>query len=305
MRRLGEFILSGRLQALVVTSLLTVAGLLLPFLSYLSGGVAPALVTLRKGAAAGLQVVIGSLVLTAVFTLLAGFNPQIVIAVVIGIWLPVWFCANVLRVTASQGQLVVAAGMCSLLYILLTHLILGNVTEWWNNWLTLWLDQVLEEDKRALYQDMLTTASPLMNAMTAAGLFISLVTTLLVARWWQAALYNPGGFRKEFHVLCLPRGLMVAVIAGIVMVFLDMAGPGSLALDILLLLIFLYLFQGLAVIHRTVVTRKMAPGWLIGMYMLLFVVPQAILFLACLGMVDSWLVRPSTGGGSNDNSGLS
>ena len=302
MRRLGEFILSGRLQALVVTSLLTMAGLLLPFLSYLSGGVAPALVTLRKGAMAGLQVIIGSLILTAVFTMLAGFNPQIVIAVAIGIWLPVWFCANVLRVTASQGQLIVAAGMCSLLYILMTHLILGNVAEWWDSWLKLWLDQVSQEDRKVQFQEILATAAPLMNAMSAAGLFISLATTLLVARWWQAALFNPGGFREEFHALHLPRGLIFAVIAGLVLVFLDLAGPGTLALDILLLLIFLYLFQGLAVIHRTVVSRKMAPGWLIGMYMLLFVVPQSILFLACLGMVDSWLVRPGAGGPSNDNS---
>ena len=302
MRRLGEFILSGRLQALVVTSLLTMTGLLLPFLSYLSGGVAPGLVTLRKGAIAGLQVIFGSLVLTVLLIWLTGFNPQIVIAVVIGIWLPVWFCACVLRITASQGQLILAAGMCSLLYILITHLMLGNVAEWWDNWLKLWLDQVLQEDRKAQYQEILATAAPLMNAMTAAGLFISLATTLLVARWWQAALFNPGGFREEFHALCLPKGLIFAVIAGLVLVFLDKASPGTLVLDIFLLLVFLYLFQGLAVIHRTVVSRKMAQGWLIWMYMLLFVVPQSILFLACLGMVDSWLVRPGAGGTSNDNS---
>jgi len=302
MRRLGEFILSGRLQALVVTSFLTLAGLMLPLLSYLAGGVAPALVTLRKGAVAGLQVIIGSLVLTALFIILAGLNPQIVIAIAIGIWLPVWFCANVLRITAAQGQLIMAAGMCSLLYILMTHLILGNVTEWWEGWLKLWLDQVLQEDRREQYQVMLTSAAPLMNAMTAVGLLISLVTTLLIARWWQAAMFNPGGFRDEFHTLRLPRTLIMAMIAGLVLVFMDMAGPGTLALDILLLLIFLYLFQGLAVIHRTVVSRKMARSWLFGMYILLFIVPQSILFLACLGMVDSWLVRPVTGGGSNDNS---
>ena len=301
MRRLGEFILSGRLQALVVTSFLTMAGLMLPLLSYLAGGVAPALVTLRKGAVAGLQVIIGSLVLTAVFILLAGMNPQIVIAVAIGIWLPVWLCANVLRITAAQGQLIMAAGICSLLYILMTHLILGNVTEWWGGWLKLWVEQVIQEDRQAQYQEMLASAAPLMNAMTAAGLLISLVTTLLIARWWQAVLFNPGGFREEFYALRLPRGLIIAVIAGLVLVFMDMAGPGTMALDILLLLIFLYLFQGLAVIHRTVVSRKMARSWLFGMYILLFVLPQTILFIACLGMVDSWLVKPVTGDGSNDN----
>jgi hypothetical protein len=302
MRRLGEFILSGRIQALVVTSFLTMAGLMLPLLSYLAGGVAPALVTLRKGAVAGLQVIAGSLVLTAIVILLAGLNPQIVLAIAIGIWLPVWFCANVLRVTAAQDRLLLAAGMCSLIYILMTHLILGDVTAWWDGWLKAWVEQVIQEDRREQYREILAAAAPLMNAMTAAGLFISMVTTLLVARWWQAVLFNPGGFRQEFHALRLPRVLMLAVIAGLVLVFMDMAGPGTVVLDILLLLIFLYLFQGIAVIHRTVVSRKMARGWLFGMYLLLFVLPQSILFLACLGMVDSWLVRPVSGGGPNDKS---
>lgn len=305
MRRLGEFILSGRIQAVITASFLTMAGLVLPLLSYLSGGVVPALVTLRKGAVAGMQIIVGSMVLTALLIFIAGMNPQIVIAVAIGIWLPVWFCANVLRLTESHGQLVMAAGMCGLLYILITHLIFGNVTEWWEGWLKIWLDQVLQEDVRTQYEEILKSAAPMMNAMMAAGLLISLVTTLLVARWWQATLFNPGGFRKEFHALRLPRILMLTVIAGLVLVFMKMAGPGTVVLDIMLLLIFVYLFQGIAVIHRTVVNRGMARGWLFGMYILLFVLPQSILFLACLGMVDSWLARPPAGGGSNSNSGLS
>ena len=294
MRRLGEFILRGRLPAIVLTSLLAIIGLRLQIFAYLLGGLSPALVTLRKGPVAGLQIIIGSLLLTALLVPLAGLNPLAVIAIAAAIWLPVWFCSTVLRVTEAQGKLLLAAGAWALLYIVMTHLLIGDVSKWWGDWLQLWLEQALQQGEKAQFQEILTRAAPLMNAMTAAGLFISLVTTLLAARWWQALMFNPGGFRREFHALSLPRELIVMVFAGLVLLALDQARPGSPAVDVLFLMIFLYLFQGLSTIHRTVGTRKLAHSMLVVLYVLLLLVPQTILFVACLGMVDSWLVRPGS-----------
>lgn len=301
MRRLGEYILGGRLQAVMITSLFTMVGLILPFLSYICAGVPPGLVTLRKGAIAGMQVITGSLLLTAIFALLADISPYIVFAFAIGVWVPVWCCAMVLRVTAVQGHLLLAAGMFALLYILLSHLLLEDVTAWWKTWLTLWLEQAMREADQAQLRQILENAAPLMNAMTAAGFFLSLVSTLLFARWWQSVLFNPGGFRQEFHGLHLPRGLIIGVLAGVVLMLMDQAGPGSLALDVLILLIFVYLFQGLAMVHRIVAARKLARGWLVGMYIFMLVIPQIILFLACLGMADSWLIKARSDR-PNDNS---
>lgn len=300
MRKLGEYILGNRFQAIAITSMFSVLGLLMPLLSFICAGVPPGLVTLRKGALAGMQVITGSLLLTMAFALLANINPYIVFAYAMGIWIPVWFCACILRHTESQGSLILAAGTFALLYILLSHYLLGNVTEWWKTWLEVWIKQAMEGVSNAQLRDMQESAAPLMNAMTAAGFFLSLTTTLLLARWWQAALFNPGGFRKEFHTLKLPRLLIVGVLAGLVLVVMDMAAPGSLALDILILLIFIYLFQGLASMHRLVAAKKMARGWLIGIYIFILIVPQVILFLACLGMADSWLIRVKTDR-TNDN----
>lgn len=294
MRKLGEYILGNRLQAVAITSLFSVVGLLMPLISYITAGVSPGLVTLRKGALAGIQVITGSLLLTMVFALIANINPYLVFAYAIGIWIPVWLCACVLRQTESQGKLVLAAGTFALLYILLSHFLLGNVVDWWKTWLELWIKQAMQEVSKTQLQDMLESAAPLMNAMTAAGFFLSLTITLLLARWWQAFLFNPGGFRKEFHGLKLPRVLIIGVITGLVLIMMDMAGPGSLTMDVLILLIFIYLFQGLASIHRLVAEKKMARGWLVGIYIFIFIVPQVILFLACLGMADSWLIRAKT-----------
>lgn len=284
-----------------MTSFLTFVGLILPLFSYACSGLVPALVTLRKGAITGLQVITGSLVLTAIFALAVKINPYIVIVFAIAVWLPVWACANVLRITENQGYLILAAGGMALLYIILMHLMVDDVTGLWRQWLTLWLDQTVQPEKQAQFQEIMDNAVPLMNAIMAAGLFVSLVVTLLISRWWQAGLFNPGGFRQEFYSLRLPRGLIVAIVFCVALVVTGHAQPGSTALDILILLIFIYLFQGLASVHRLIAARGLATGWLAGMYVLMFVMPQIILFLACLGMADSWLVKQGQAR-QNDNS---
>lgn len=291
----------GPFQAIAVTSLLTMVALILPFLSYLFSGTPPGLVTLRQGPIAGLHVIIGSLVVITLFALAVNINPLVTTVFVLGVWVPVWLCANILRSTESQGWLVVAAGVCGVAYILIMYMAISDVPQWWKKWLDAWMTHVLPAVQGEQYREVLTQAAPIMNAMMAAGLVISLVITLLISRWWQALLSNPGGFRKEFHALHLPRGLLIAVLVGLGLMVMGKSNPGSPVLDILILLVFMYVFQGLAMIHRTIAVRGLSQTWLVIMYALLFVVPQAVLFLACLGMADSWRVR-TVAASRNDNS---
>lgn len=300
MRKLGEYLLRGRIQAITVTGFLTLVSFLVPVFSWLLSGLPPGLVTLRKGPVTGLQVIIGSTLLIAVFALIAGMKPQIAVAVAIGIWLPVWCGCSVLRFTESQGMAIVAAGACGLVYILLMHGMLDDVTAWWQDWLEVWLEQTVTAQQGEQFREVLMSAAPYVNAVMAIGLVTSLAITVLVARWWQSLLFNPGGFRQEFHALHLPRWLFIPVVAGVVMLLLDQAKPGSWVIDVLVLAVFLFLFQGLAMLHRIVAVKKLSPGWLAGMYVLLFVIPQVALFIACLGMVDSWLMKAGPAA-PNDN----
>ena len=301
MRKLGEYLLRGRVQAITVTGLFTLVSFLMPLFSWLLSGLPPALVTLRKGPVSGLQVIIGSMVLIAVFALLAGMNVQIALVLAFGIWLPVWCSCAMLRATESQGIAIVTAGCCGLAYILLMHVLVDDVTAWWRNWLDLWLQQAVTGSQGEQFREVLASAAPFVNAVMAAGLVTSLVVTVLAARWWQSLLFNPGGFRKEFQALRLPRWLLLPVVAGVIMLSLGQARPGSWIVDVLVLVVFLYLFQGLAMMHRIVAEKKLSPGWLAAMYVILFVLPQFTLFIACLGMVDSWLLK-SGRAASNDNS---
>ncbi len=291
MRALGGFMLIGRLQAVTVISLFTAIAMSLPALSYLLSGVPAGLIILRKGPAYGMQVLLVCLLAVVLFVALAGANPQVALAFALGIWVPVAICCSVLRITQSQGWLVFAAGVIAAAYVLMVHWLIDDVPAWWLQWMEIWIKNAFPEGGGEQYQEVLERAAPAMNAMMASGMTISLVVATFLSRWWQSALFNPGGFRTEFYALRLPNVVIFLTLMGIGLLYTGSGQPGSAGLDILVVVIVLYLFQGLASVHRIVAAKSMPRGWLIMMYVLLLLVPQAVLLVACLGLVDSWMIN--------------
>jgi uncharacterized protein YybS (DUF2232 family) len=103
-------------------------------------------------------------------------------------------------------------------------------------------------------------------------------------------LFNPGGFGTEFRELALPRAALLASGIAALLLLVDRAGavvlPG--AGDACVILMVLFAFQGLAVIHFRARRRALADGWLAGMYVLLVLMPQLVgPLLASTGLVDS------------------
>lgn len=305
MRALGHYILRGPIHAIALTSFISIATLLIPAMAYLLSGMPIGLVTLRKGGIKGGQIIIGSLFLTLLLTFAVQIIPMVAYTYAIGVWLPVWCCAMVLRNTQSQGMLVLAAGLIGGLYVIISHLVFEDVTVWWKSWFDLWLERnfsTVTFGEREM--QLLETIVPLMNAMVAAIVVVCLIVTSLGARWWQSLLFNEGGFRKEFYSLRLPRGLCYITLISIVVLWFIGEQQQSVLRDLLIVVVFLYLFQGLSAIHRIVFVRKMPNAWLVVMYCLLFVLPQMLLFIACIGMAESWFsgLRPT---GGDDSSGTS
>lgn len=300
MRALGSYILTGRLQAVTAISLLTVISLLIPPLSYLLSGIPAGLVILRKGPAYAMQVLLICCLMVVLFVALAGINPQVGFAFVLGIWVPVYFCCSVLRQTQSQGWLVFAAGTIAAAYILILHWFIADVPAWWLQWMELLINNAFPDGGGEQYQNVLVQAAPAMNAIMAGGIACSLIVTTFISRWWQSVLFNPGGFRTEFYALRLPSAVIFLSLTGIILLLTSGGQQGSAGLDILVVVIFLYLFQGLASVHRIVSEKNMPHVWLVMMYILLFFLPQAILIVACLGLVDSWINRSKVINGPDD-----
>ncbi|GHB16706.1 hypothetical protein [Salinicola rhizosphaerae] len=116
------------------------------------------------------------------------------------------------------------------------------------------------------------------------GLIVLLAGTacLALARSWQAGLYNPGGFREEFHALKLSRKqlALLVVLAGLGMLF-AIPAAGLLAWVPLLI-------AGVALVHGFMGLKGMSGFWLVGFYALLLTTWPTILIVLLLALVDTF-----------------
>ena len=302
MRALGKYILSGRMQAIGVVSLLSTLSLMVPPLAFFMSGVPLGLLTLRKGALASAQVMAGSLFFMWLLSAMLKVQLLTVLIVLASVWLPVYACSLVLRVTERPAIMAMAAAVIASCFVLYMYLVVGDVEQWWRDLLGEVLTAGLPADAPAQYQQAIELAPTLMNAVVASSIVTSLVLSVLLARAWQSSLFNPGGFGREFRAFSLPRRLVVPLVLAMALVFVDDLAFAALLRDLLMVVLVLYLVQGLASVHRTVHERGLSGNWLIGMYFLLLFLPQImVIFVAWIGMTDSLLSRRQAPPGEADD----
>ena len=108
------------------------------------------------------------------------------------------------------------------------------------------------------------------------------VMALILARRWQAALYNPGGFQSELHQLRLSAGMAGALLLTM-MLGTSFWTPLAVLLPALSIPL---LIAGIGLVHGTVGLRGLSHHWLIVFYLLLMFMTQVmyplIVLLACL-----------------------
>ena len=117
--------------------------------------------------------------------------------------------------------------------------------------------------------------------MTAFSALLGVV----VARWWQALLFNPGGFQQEFQGIRLESkvglGCLLLVILGFTLLseFQFWLQLASIPLIVC----------GLSLLHYTAKVKKAGGYWLVLMYLGLFLGPVMSGLLVALGAIDSVL----------------
>jgi phosphoglycerol transferase MdoB-like AlkP superfamily enzyme len=134
-------------------------------------------------------------------------------------------------------------------------------------------------------QQLVITKSSLLGAI-AMMLSVGCIISLMIARWWQALVFNPGGFQDEFHQFAIETRA-AAFLVGVIL--LGFVLPREYQLWITLPAIPL-LLAGLALIHHTVKLLQLGGHWLVIMYLglLLLGAPLAV-FLMGLAIGDSFL----------------
>jgi len=141
--------------------------------------------------------------------------------------------------------------------------------------------QQLSVDEQARFASLI---APVLTGLIAALLQIVSVLSLIVGRYWQALLYNPGGFGREFRAIRIPLGPAMLLLA------LMLLGPNLGAQMAMLtpLCSVPLVFAGLALIHGLVGQKRLAGFWLVGLYVTLLLFMQLIYpLLVVLAIVDS------------------
>lgn len=292
MRALANYVMRGRLSAITVVVLSSLAALLLPPLTSplaYAGGGALGLVTLRRGAREGFVVLAGSVLGMAVLGMVLMGTATVLALTGLSQWLPLLAVALVLRVTVSWQRAVQAILALGAGFILLQYLLLGDPAQWWLEQLQPFAER-LQESGGQQYEAMMVQVAAWMPALVSTALIVGITLSLVLARAWQSQLYNPGGFGSEFRELRLGAGVSLLTIAIVLIAAATSGLLADLARQLVWILIAGCLLQGIAVVHGIVRRLGKARGWLIAMYVLLiFAEPYSGVLLAILGLADNWV----------------
>jgi hypothetical protein len=289
MKALASFVMRGWSQATGVAVLCALLSPILAPLSLVSAAIV-ALVTLRNGPVPGLQVAGAAGLVTVLAGQLVFGQPLAALAFALLLWVPMIVLALVLRYTRSLASTLQAALLFGV--VLVGFYVIGfddPVAEWKGLLETVLggffeAQQIAEADRAALVEAM----ARWMTGTLAAAYFLQLAASLLLARWWQSLLYNPGGFRQEFHALRLSRVLALVALPLFAAVFFE--GLPALLRYLALPVAAAFFLQGLALAHGQLAAMKAGPGWLIGIYALLVVAPPyAFMALTTAGYADAWM----------------
>ncbi len=280
MRALAGFAMRGKREAIGVAMVCAS----LPLLHWLSIAII-SLVILRKGPAEGAFVLLWSCLPVAILLYLTG-DPGPAIA-----FLGSAALAWLLRVTVSWQLILVSAVVITAIGSVIFELVSGTTFDQFTELYLAVADEAAGQNAVTLSgleaEERFASMRDLMIGFFAMSQCAAMFAFLALARWWQSALYNPGGFQQEMHQLRLAP-VVAAGLLGLVLVCLTI-GSSGLARWVPLLLVPLVI-AGVCFIHWLVAEKAMAGNWLVGMYIsVLFLAQLMYPVLAFIALTDSWL----------------
>lgn len=288
MRKLASYIMAGPLQA--TTAVVGFASLALLFPPLMLGSNASlALVSLRLGVRQSLSTLGLSTLVMALLSFAA--TGKIWAGLVFSLlqWVPLLVLALVLRHTVSLRTAFEVGIVIGLLALLVLQGIAADMTAHWTEMLDVYLRPAMTraDFPPELIDKVFAEAAQLMTGSVVASMLLTMALSLLLARWWQSILYNPGGFREEFVNLRL--GYPAAGL-GLVFFIGAIVSDSPLIIQLAIVSLVIFFLQGIAIIHNLSTRTRNPVIWLIGAYVLLvFAMPQMMTGLSALGVLDSFV----------------
>ena len=279
---LATQIMCGRWQAAGIAIGLAFLSLFMPPISIVSSA-AVALVTLRLGAYEGLTVFGISLATLGVMGTLLG-SVEFALFYGLVLWLPIWIIAVLLRAGRQLALAIESAVLLGGVGIISFSLFKPDAGEMWKNLLM----QMSPPNATLDMQPQIDVLSHYMTGIIAAGTIFGWIFALFLARWWQAQLYNPNGFRTEYLALSTSRNLALGSVALVGIAALSSGGIAELATNLSILAVVLYTFVGTAVCHSLIAPLNQGRYLVIGFYITVFLIPHLLIPVALIGVGDAW-----------------
>lgn len=260
----------GRAQALVVALI----GSWFPLISPAT----VALVSLRRGTLDGTLVLLWALLPAMAAFWMSDVGPLMPMVTMIGLAVTL-AVAVVLRNTMSWPRTLLGlVAVSSLLGLLLAMALPDPVSE-----ITRLLGEMLKQAQPE------GEVLPIPSETFVVGLIsyviaVSSLLSLLLARWWQALLYNPGGFQQEFHQMRLAPPQALLCLAAVSYCWLQggdyqtWSGLFLLPLQIV----------GVAIVHYAVKARSMGTQWLFLLYLGMLLISPITVLLGIMAVIDTW-----------------
>jgi hypothetical protein len=288
---LAAYIMKGRMQAMMVAAALALLSLAFPPASIVSSA-SVALVTLRRGGKEGLYVLVCACLAAAVLSLFLSIGYQFALLYGLVLWTPVWLISIVLREGRNLGVAIEIAVLLGVVAVLGFYVYQSQPAQVWGGVLTVMMQPMLEANPDVPVEQIKQSAQAFAHFMTgaiAAGSVYGLLFGLFLARWWQAALYNPGGFRAEFLAMKGHGKLSMATILLVALAALSSGVLAEISWNMVLVLFVLYTFIGTAVLHASFAVMKGRRFMVPFLYLTLVLIPHVMVIIAVIGLTDNWL----------------
>ncbi|QKE64624.1 hypothetical protein HNE05_15130 [Aquipseudomonas campi] len=272
MRALAEFIMRGRMQA----TLVVVGSAILPLLFWLTAS-ASALVLLRRGFNDAVGILIWACLPAFVWWYLGDPGIALTLAGTL-------VMAQVLRSTSSWTWVLAVSVVLGVMFALLLSVTSPELVEslaeaFRGASKQFWSEAKLPAEQLA---DMQASLVPTLTGLLASSFQATSILCLVLARYWQASLYNPGGFGKEFRAVRLPPALAIVLLAGVLMPLQGTDVPMLATICAVPLLV-----AGLALGHGLIEMKGLSSFWKIGLYVAVLLGGNLICLLAVLdGLFD-------------------
>lgn len=247
-----------------------------------------ALVTLRKGPKEGAYILLW-MALPSVALVAMGYPMFFIYSVLCGS-LVSWLLAVLLRSTQSWSVVLQLGTLLCLVVVIAIHGVVPDIGHYWYDFISKYYKDaertltlpITAADLKELIRVMAKIAT---GAQAVILLFVALVN-LVLARGWQAILFNPQGLKRELYNIRL-GSIAAATLAAI---FAATFMRVTLAWDLLPVILALFFAAGISLIHFVATKTKATWGLLLVFYgLLIFLFPYVGTLVIALAIVDAFV----------------